>query len=169
MLVSAEKVQIAVDALAAEVQPLIAATETILLGVMNGGLIPLAWLMARLDGDFLVDYCHATRYRGDLSGKELEWLKYPSLDLRGRSIIVVDDIFDEGLTLQAVTDYCQEQGAREVRGLVLVSKRHQRRRTDWRPDFSGLDVDDRYVFGCGMDYRGRWRHLREIYAVGEGQ
>ncbi|MGI9308660.1 MAG: hypoxanthine-guanine phosphoribosyltransferase [Gammaproteobacteria bacterium] len=167
LLVPAAVVREAVARLAAELQPLIADRETVLLGVLNGGLIPLAWLAEQLQGDFLIDYCHATRYRGEMRGADLQWEKYPSLDFAGRQVVVVDDIFDEGITLEAVAAYCKGQGAAEVRALVLVSKQHDRQSSDWRPDFVGLEVPDRYVFGCGMDYAGRWRHLNDIYAVAE--
>jgi hypoxanthine phosphoribosyltransferase len=62
-------------------------------------------------------------------------------------------------------DYCRQAGAREVRVAVLVQKRHDRNLTGLVPDFKGLDVPDRYVFGCGMDYREYFRNLPAIYAL----
>jgi len=82
-------------------------------------------------------------------------------------VLVVDDILDEGLTLAAIIDYCHEQNARAVYSAVLVEKLHDRKPDDLRADYVGLHVEDRYVFGYGMDYHGYWRNLKGIYAVAD--
>ena len=81
------------------------------------------------------------------------------------SVLIVDDILDEGLTLDAIVGYCRQQGAKEVHSAVLVEKNHARRANHISATFTGLQVDDRYVFGCGMDYKGYMRNLPEIYAI----
>ena len=111
---------------------------------------------------------HATRYRGDVRGQELEWIARPRTPLEGRTVLVLDDILDEGVTLAAILEDCRAQGARAVHSAVLVDKRIGRPRTLERADFTGLSVPDRYVFGFGMDYRGYLRNLPAIYAVAEG-
>jgi len=79
---------------------------------------------------------------------------------------VIDDILDEGHTLVAIVDHLKAEGAREVLTAVLINKVHDRKaRPGQRADFSGLDVEDRYLFGCGMDYKGYWRNLPGIYAL----
>ena len=94
-------------------------------------------------------------------------IRPPGSALEGRTVLLVDDIFDEGLTLDFVAGRCRGLGARDVISTVLVRKRHDRVATSYVPDQIGLDVGDRYVFGCGMDYRHRWRHLPEIWALTE--
>ena len=160
-----EDVQRAYERLAAALQALIDVNDCVLLGVMLGGMIPTARLAVLLSGDYLLDYCQVSRYRGAERGGELEWLQAPRANLRDRTVLLVDDIFDEGLTLDYVTHACHELGARAIVSTVLVRKRHNRVATGLRPDHVGLEVDDRYVFGCGMDYRERWRHLPEIWAL----
>jgi len=165
VVATAVDVQCAYDRLAVELQAVIETGDCILLGIMLGGLLPTARLATMLYGDFQLDYCQLSRYRGGERGGEAEWLRAPGLDLRGRTVLLVDDIFDEGVTLEHVTRACREMGAGNIIGTVLVRKRHERVATALRPDHVGLEVDDRYVFGCGMDYRGRWRHLPEIWAL----
>jgi hypoxanthine phosphoribosyltransferase len=80
---------------------------------------------------------------------------------------VVDDILDEGLTLAAILDYCRAQGARAVYSAVLVEKLHERKTDGLQADFVGLQVEDRYVFGYGMDYHGYLRNVKGIYAVAD--
>ena len=157
------------DRLAERLQPFVDSGNCVLLAVMNGGMIPTVRLADRLRGDFLLDYCHATRYRGGTEGAELQWRELPHFDLAGRTVIVVDDIFDAGITLQAVAGRCRELGAANVLTAVMLVKDCARDPAAWVPDFdTGLRVPDRYVFGCGMDFDNRWRHLPSVYALRTG-
>lgn len=137
----------------------------IVLPVMNGGLIYAGQLLPLINLPVVVDYIHATRYRNTMKGHELDWKVYPQSDLRGKQVIILDDIFDEGHTLEAIANYCREQGASKVLTSVLVTKKHDRREVEIEIDFSALDVPDCYVFGFGMDYKGQLRNLNGIYAI----
>ncbi|MEE4639429.1 MAG: phosphoribosyltransferase family protein [Wenzhouxiangella sp.] len=133
--------------------------------LMNGGLYPAVELARRLDFPFAMDHVHATRYRGATSGGELHWGRWPD-KVRG-SVLLVDDIFDEGHTLRAVRERLLTDGADEVVTAVLALKQHDRGlRRDWVDD-AALTVPDRYVFGCGMDWHGYWRQLDDIWALPE--
>ncbi len=168
-IVSAAEVAAGLDTMAHAMQPTIAEGNCTLLGVMMGGFYPLAQLARRLDGDFILDYCHATRYRGETTGGELDWHCRPRLPVKGKTVIIVDDILDAGATLKAIVEMCQAEGAEKVLTAVLVVKELPGPDTRVPPDFStGIRVPDRYVFGCGMDYHERWRHLDAIHALTEG-
>ena len=160
-----EQVGLACDHLAQTIDGSLRERNPLVLAVMLGGLIPAAQLLIRLDFPLDIDYVHATRYRGETRGADLHWLARPNTPLEGRTVLVVDDILDEGLTLAAVLDWCRSQKAEAVYSAVLVHKDHDRKPLLSRADFTGLVVPDRYVFGCGMDYHGRFRNLRGIYAV----
>ena len=134
--------------------------------VMNGGLVLAGRLLPRLPFPLELSYLHATRYGHALQGTLLDWRVRPTHDLRGRTILVLDDILDEGHTLAAIIDYLKAEGAREVFSAVLVHKTHARKAyTGMRADFTGLDVADRFLFGSGMDYKGYWRNAPGIYAL----
>jgi hypoxanthine phosphoribosyltransferase len=162
---AAEAVEAALDRMARELDARLRGSNPLLIGVLHGGLIPLAGLAMRLDFPLQLDYLHATRYRGQTRGGELHWLAHPTQALAGRSVVVVDDILDEGVTLTAILGHCREQGAAQVLSAVLVDKLHGRKPGIRQADFTGLTVPDRYVFGYGMDYRGYLRNARGIYAV----
>ncbi|RMH94552.1 hypoxanthine-guanine phosphoribosyltransferase [Lysobacter pythonis] len=138
------------------------------LTVMNGGL-PFASDLALALGarglDLQFDYLHATRYRGQTSGSGLAWLHRPATSMRGRRVLLADDILDEGHTMLAVKRWCEDQGAQDVRIAVLVVKNHDRCVDGVRADYLGLEVSDRYVFGYGMDYHEQGRNLPAIYAL----
>ena len=165
LVVSESEVDQAYRQLAARLQPLISTEECVLVGVLMGGMIPTARLAGILTGDFLLDCCQVSRYRGGVKGGTLEWILTPKAVLEGKTVVLVDDIYDEGITLDYVVSALLERGASRVVSVVLIRKRHDRAKGRISPDFVGLEVDDHYVFGCGMDFQHRWRHLPAIYAL----
>lgn len=156
----------ALDEMALAITATLQDNNPLVLCVLNGGLIATGTLLLRLPFPLNCDYVHATRYRDKTHGGELNWIAKSSYPLKDRHVLIVDDIFDEGLTLKALIKYCREEGAASVRSAVLVNKLHDRK-TDLQADFVGLDVEDRYVFGYGMDYKGYLRNAPGIYAVNE--
>ncbi len=167
VLATRSEVQSAVARMAAEINDLYGDRPLLFLVVMTGAFMPAAWLAARLKMPLRMDFIHATRYDGATEGGELVFRVAPRLGLAGQDVLVIEDIFDAGLTLQAIVRHCRAEGARSVRSAVLVRKIHGRETTGETPEFIGLDVPDEYVFGCGMDVYEHWRHLEEIRALEE--
>lgn len=157
----------ALDRMAAEISTDLAGEHPVFLIVMNGALMIAGCLAPRIGVDLEFDYVHASRYRGELTGTSLVWYAKPQSDLRGRTVLLVDDILDEGHTLAELRQYCYDRGAERVLIAVLAIKEHDRCVPDLKANYAGLHVPDRYVFGCGMDYRGRGRNLPGIYALKE--
>lgn len=136
----------------------------VFLTVMHGGL-PFAGLLAlACKTDFDFDYLHATRYRGATSGSGLAWLHRPATPLQGRSVLIADDILDEGHTLKAVRNWCEDEGAADIRIAVLARKVHDRCVEGVEADYIALEVPDKYVYGFGMDFQEQGRNLPAIYA-----
>ncbi|MBJ7573694.1 hypoxanthine-guanine phosphoribosyltransferase [Luteimonas sp. MC1828] len=138
--------------------------------IMHGGMpfaAQLAFALGERGLDLEFDYLHATRYRGATSGSRLAWLHRPATPMRGRRVLLVDDILDEGHTLNAVIRWCQDEGAVDVRVAVLATKIHDRCVEGVCADYSGVEVPDRYVFGYGMDYNEQGRNLPAIYALAD--
>jgi hypoxanthine phosphoribosyltransferase len=166
LLVAEPEVQAAIKRMAEEITGQLKESRPVLLCVMNGGLIFTGQLLTRLVFPLEVDYVHATRYGHQTNGISLHWTVRPQLDLHGRTVLLLDDILDEGVTLAAIADYCRQQGAAKVLMAVLVEKLHLRKVTPgMRADFSGIEVGDRFLFGYGLDYKGYWRNAPGIYAV----
>lgn len=167
LICSREDVERALDCMAVEITRRLKHLDPLVLVVMNGAFMPAAHLFTRLDFPFQIDYLHVTRYRGATEGRELNWIVPPRCPLQGRVILVVDDIFDEGATLKAILAHLRQCQAEAVYSAVLVNKQHDRKVAELEVDFIGLQVKDRYVFGCGMDYKEYWRNLPAIYAANE--
>ncbi|MEO5624904.1 MAG: hypoxanthine-guanine phosphoribosyltransferase [Dokdonella sp.] len=148
-----------------EIDHLLGGQPAVFVTVMQGALIFAGQLAISITSPLVFDYVHATRYRGATTGGELHWIKRPATSLAGATVLLVDDILDEGHTLNAIRDYCLEQGAARVLLAVLCEKRHGRGVANLHADFVGVEVPDRYVFGYGMDYHEQGRNLAAIYAV----
>ena len=165
-LCSKEQVQRAIEAVAQQVESRLEKANPIVLAVMKGGLVFSSELMMRLNFPLELDYIHVTRYGFGLTGNELQWNVTPHESMEGRSVLIVDDILDEGQTLVSIISACKAQGAKEVLSAVLVDKKHDRKADpSFKADFTGLSIEDRFVFGYGMDYKGYLRNAAGIYAV----
>jgi hypoxanthine phosphoribosyltransferase len=165
LLCTPEVVTETLDRMATAITARLRACDPLVLLVMNGALIPGAQLFMRLNFPCQIDHIHVSRYRGMSHGGELRWLNRSSIPVKGRVILVVDDILDEGITLKAVLKDLRRSGIKKIYSAVLMNKIHDRKVPDLDVDFIGLEVEDRYVFGCGMDYRGYWRNLPGVYAL----
>ncbi|MEH6565634.1 MAG: hypoxanthine-guanine phosphoribosyltransferase [Halopseudomonas sp.] len=165
-LFSEAEVELALDRMASAICAQLADSNPIVYSVMNGGLIITGKLLPKLPFPMEVSYLHATRYRNKLSGGELFWKARAEHSLVGRNVLIVDDILDEGHTLAAIVEYCRDAGAEKVYTAVLLDKQHERKAYEgMRADFTGLDVEDRYIFGYGLDYKGYWRNAAGIFAL----
>lgn len=165
-LFDAGQVASALDAQAERVGRLAGPDELIsVVALMKGGMYPAIELTRRLPNALCFDYVHATRYREATRGGEIHWQHWPDELTPGDRVVLVDDIFDEGYTMQAVFERLREQGVANITTVVLARKQHQRGLDrDWVDDHA-MEVPDRYVFGCGMDYQGLWRQLDAIWAL----
>jgi len=164
LLFDETRVEAALDTMATAIGQDLAAANPVVVCLMNGGVVPFGKLLTRLHFPLQVDYVHATRYGSRIQGGELEWIAGPFMPPEGRTILLVDDILDEGTTLAAIESFYRSKGAKAVYKAVLTRK-DRPRKVDVSVDFVGLEIPDRYVFGYGMDYKGYLRNAPGIYAV----
>jgi hypoxanthine phosphoribosyltransferase len=167
LLYSEQEVETALDRMAGQINRKLAGANPVFICVMNGGVVAAGRLLTRLTMPLTIDAVNASRYQNKTSGSTLEWTLKPGTPLTGRTVLIVDDILDEGITLKAIVDHCLEQGAKAVYTAVLVDKKldHPKPVT---ADFVGVETGNRYLFGYGMDYKGYLRNAAGIYACREG-
>jgi hypoxanthine phosphoribosyltransferase len=167
LLVSRDEVRATVGRIAEKINEYYGDTQLIMLIVMTGAVMPAAWVASRLKMPLEMDFVHASRYAGATEGGEIDFRVPPRLNLQDQDVLIVDDIYDIGLTLEMIENYCISRKARSVNSAVLVRKIHDRPTTERKPRFIGMEVEDKYIFGCGMDAYEHWRHLHEIRALEE--
>jgi hypoxanthine phosphoribosyltransferase len=153
------------DRLAGEIADRLTGRRPLLLAILEGGRMPATEISRRLTIPHDTDTLKVGRYGDSETGGRLTWHRPPDSPLEGRTVVIVDDILDRGVTLGAVAEQCRRQGAAEVLTCVLTEKDIPGRLSCVTPDFRGIFVPDRFIVGCGMDYRGRWRELPGLYAL----
>ena len=166
VLVPAEVVQASIRRVAGEVSAELGATYPLILSVMGGAVVFSGQLLPLLAFPLDFDYVHVSRYGDRQQGGELHWKVAPHERVKGRTVLVLDDILDQGETLHAVRERVLALGATAFYSAVLVDKENGYDKP-LRADFVGLSVPDRFIFGCGMDIQGAWRNLPAIHAIRE--
>lgn len=164
LVVTEEEAAAAVRRVADEINASLAGAHPLVLSVMGGAVIFTGQLLPLLPFPLDFDYLHVTRYGDTTTGGELSWIVAPRANIAGRTVLVVDDILDEGITLAAVKRRLLEQGAKDCRIAVFADKDLGREKPV-KADFTGVHLPNRYVFGFGMDVKGAWRNLPAVYAV----
>ncbi len=163
---SFDEINEALDRVASEITEELKETKPLILSVMTGGLIMTGHLVTRLHFPLEIDYIHATRYRGATRGGDLHWLVEPRIDLKNRTILIIDDIMDGGLTLSAIADYCEQAKASAIYSAVMVNKQRIREPgVTLEPNFVGVTTPDKFLFGFGLDYHEYLRNVPGIYVV----
>ncbi len=165
-VVSADEVQAALGRMAVEITARLAGSHPLVITVMNGGQVFAGQLLPRLSFALDCSYVHVRRYGRETSGGELVWIAGPHDSVTGRTVLLLDDILDEGRTLAAIRARLVELGAREVL-LAAFALKERATPAEVEADFIGVRVPDRFVFGFGMDLGGLWRNLPSIRALAE--
>jgi hypoxanthine phosphoribosyltransferase len=159
-------VQEEVERLAREITSVLEGEFPVVLSVMGGAAVFTGQLLPKLNFPLEFGAIEVTRYNNDIQGREIAWRLPPRDNVRGRTVLVVDDILDEGITLAAIRNKLVEMGAKKFYSAVFADKDLGREKPV-KADFVGCVVPNRYVFGFGMDAYGLWRNLPAIYALKE--
>jgi hypoxanthine phosphoribosyltransferase len=166
LLYSSEQVQIALHEVAQRINAALSESHPLVLSVMGGAVVFTGQLLPLLTFPLDFDYVHVSRYGDAQQGGAMRWKVEPRENVRGRVVLLLDDILDEDHTLKALHDRVMSLGARRCYSAVFADKQHGRDKPI-RADFVGLELPNRFVFGYGMDIEGAWRNLPAIYAVKE--
>lgn len=166
LLCDAQTVHQGLDYMAQAINAQLKDKNPLCLCVLTGGIIVAGQLLPRLNFPLQLDTVHVSRYRGTTRGRDLQWKKTPEYSLQQRTLLIIDDILDEGLTLKAIVDYCRNAGAQEVYTAVLADKPRSRHSNGiQQADFTAVTLPSRYVFGFGLDYKEYLRNANGIFAV----
>jgi len=166
LIYSKEQIEEAIERIAKDLTKEIFDKIPIFLCVMNGAVVFMGQLLTRLDFPLQINYIHATRYQGEIESTQLVWHAEPTVDLKDRVVVVIEDILDSGLTLAAIIKYCAQKGAKEVYTAALIDKQRPRSPGGTEHcDFTGLLIEDKFLYGYGLDYKDYLRNVAGIYAV----
>ena len=158
-LLSEQQIREGVATLAAEISRFYAHRPLTIIGVLTGSIVFVADLIRRVDLPLRVGVIQARSYRGAATRPEQLEINDSMLpDIKGRDVLLVDDIFDTGHTLATLLAQVHRLEPRSVRCAVLLRK-SGRQEVDVRPDHVAFDIPDAFVVGYGLDYQDAYRHL----------
>lgn len=161
-----QQVQSAISKMAQTINQDLADKKPLLLCVVNGGIFLTGQLLPKLKIALELDYIHISRYGNALEGQSMRWLAKPSTPLKERNIVILDDVLDQGITLKAIEEYCQSQGAKSIYHAVLFDKTECRASNGVvTAHCIGLTAPNEYLFGCGLDVKGFFRNTPSLYSV----
>lgn len=169
-LATAVELEQAIEVMAAKMNRQLVDKNPLLLCVMSGGMVTCGQLLPFLNFELELEYVHPSysakngKTRADSGNR---WPALPQINLSGRMVVLVDDIHDEGVSLHSLRSYCLQQGASDVQIAVLIEKQHQRKKLSVAVDYYALAVDDCFVFGSGLDYKGGLRNAPGIFAAAQ--
>ena len=137
--------------------------EIVFIGVLKGGFIFLSDLLKNYPYSVNVDFIRAKSYDGEVSGV-IKLLYEPTVDLKNKTVILVEDIVDTGKTLVYLKKYILDKGAKKVLICSMINRMVEGRKIN--PDFSGFEVEDsRFLVGYGLDVDENFRNLPDVYAI----
>ncbi len=166
LLIAEQTICERLEELGAQIAKDYAGTKPILIGVLNGGFIFLADLIRYINIDLEIDFIRISSY-GDAreSSGHIKVLKPLSADIKDRAVLVVEDIVDSGLSVQFLENLMSAFGPSMLRFATLLNK-PSKRQVDIKIDYTGFDIEDKFVVGYGLDDAQIKRNLRSIYVVG---
>jgi len=168
VLIAEEVIQKRLDAMALEIRQDFPGEVIVVIVLLKGAFVFAADLLRRLPRMLEIECLNVASYHGGLeSSGQVDFLDRRLPDVRGRKVLVLDDILDTGRTLRAVADRLAEDGASEVKTGVLLAK-DKVRAAEVEADYVGFDIGDEFVIGYGLDYQGRYRNLPYVGTLAPG-
>jgi hypoxanthine phosphoribosyltransferase len=166
LLYSESQIQSEISILAKQMTEDFVDKNPIFICIMMGGMLFFTDLVKRINCDLELDYVHVSRFNkeNNLPG-DFSWIAEPQIDMTNRTVVVIDDILDRGITLQKIKLYCESKGAKEFHSAVLIDKKHSRSKSGLQEvDYSCFTLtSDVFIFGYGLDYKGVCRNIPNIY------
>ena len=158
-LLTETELQKGVNKMAAKIEETYAGRQLTIVGVLTGSIVLLADLIRLIDIPMRVGVIDASSYRGATTERgELSINSELLIDIEGRDVLLVDDIFDTGHTITQVIESLRELGPASIHSAVLLHKR-ERQEVDYVPDYSAFHIPNEFVVGYGLDYEDMYRNL----------
>ncbi len=161
-----EEVKAAIKRVAMEIEKDIQGKDPLFVGILNGAFRFIADIMYYLNGPYELTFARYASYHGTESSGILQEIMPVKSDIKGRSIIILEDIIDTGFTMMKIIEKLKQDGAAEVKLATMLFK-PDALKYDVKPDYVGLEISNDFIVGCGLDYEELGRSYRNIYRVVE--
>ncbi len=165
VLIKEEEIKKKVKELGEKISKDFEGKDILVVGILKGSFIFIADLVREIKGNVFVDFMQVSSYHTSMeSSGEVIFVKDISTDIKGKNVLIVDDIIDTGRTLEALVEALSQREPSVIKTCVLLDKK-ERREVDFEPDYTGFVIPDKFVIGYGLDWAEKGRTLKDIYAV----
>ena len=161
-LVSRKEIEAAVTRLAKEISEDYKGKDLIVVGILKGAAVFLADLIRKIDCPMIMDFMQVSSYyNGTVSSGNVKIKKDLDYDISGKDVLIVEDIIDSGVTMQRLKRELFSRNPNSIR-VVAAFDKPSRRTVDFRADYIGIEVPDKFIVGYGLDYAGKYRNLPDV-------
>ena len=166
-LFTREQIDRRVAEMARQISADLAGSDVIALCVLKGAMFFCADLVRQMDADVALDFIQISSYGNQkYSSGVVTILKEPQLDMRGKAVLIVEDIIDSGLSIREVNNYIESRGASSVKTAAFLDK-PKSRKVPFVPDFVGFSIDPQFVIGYGLDFAEKYRNIPEVQVLSD--
>lgn len=164
-LIDRKTVEKRITELAKEIEKEYKGKELICIGLLKGSVIFLSDLVKEIDLPLSIDFMNVSSYGNETtSSGTIKILKDTDISVKGKNILIIEDIIDSGLTLEYVISFMKAKGVESIKTASLLTK-PSRRKIDVPIDYVGFEIPDKFIVGYGLDYAQQYRNLPYIGAV----
>lgn len=164
LLLSEKEISDKIKEIAEQITQFLHNEDVVVIGVLKGALFFMADLLRELRIPFVYDFIQVKSYEGTQTTGRISILKEPNCEVGGKTVLIVEDILDTGITLSFIKDYFIEKGAKNVYICSLLNKKKKRLK-ELKADFFGFEIEDLFVVGYGLDYDEKMRELKDIFVL----
>ncbi len=164
LLLSEKDINDKTKEIAAQITQLLHSEDVVIIGVLKGALFFMADLLRELRFPFVYDFIQVKSYEGTQTTGSISILKEPNCEVKGKTVLIVEDILDTGITLSFIKEYFVSKGAKKIYICSLLNKKKNRLK-ELKADFFGFEIDDMFVVGYGLDYNEKMRELKDIFVL----
>lgn len=166
-LITREQIDRRVAEMAREISTEFAGSELIALCVLKGAVFFCADLVRQMTMDVALDFIQISSYGNQkYSSGVVTILKEPQMDMRGKSVLIVEDIIDSGLSIREVNNYIESRGAVKVKTASFLDK-PKARKVPFTPDYVGFAIEPQFVIGYGLDFAEKYRNIPEVQVLSD--
>ncbi len=165
VLIKEEEIKEKVKELGKKISEDFKGKELLVVGILKGAFIFMADLVREIEGNVKIDFMQVSSYHTQMeSSGEVIFVKDLGADIKGKYVLIVDDIIDTGRTLEALVEALKQRQPAEIKTCVLLDKK-ERREVNFDADYVGFVIPDKFVIGYGLDWGEDGRTYKDIYAI----
>ena len=164
VLISSNKIKNKVNKIAQQINKDFKNKKLVVVSVLSGSVVFCSDIIRKLNVDFEIDFVRVASYKGKKSSGKIKFLCDTVIDIKGKDILLVEDICDSGRTLSYIKDLFIKRKAKSVKICTLINKKVKKFK-NIKIDYFGFDIENEFIVGYGLDYNGKYRGLPYIGVI----